>query len=83
LGVVSLSDIKISTSDTTPKVSFTATLLAPTDGTVQLKLTGAQTAALADGVALVYDVQLKWPDNTVKTYLGGTINVLPEVTRGS
>jgi len=82
-GAVPKADIRITPPDTTVKVSFTATLLSPTDGTVRLALTGTQTAALAAGQPLVYDAQLKWPDNKVKTYLAGTINVLPEVTRGS
>lgn len=82
-GAVPKSDIKQSASDNTVKISFTAALVNPTDGTVRLSLTGAQTATLAAGEALVYDAQLKWPDNKIKTYLAGTINVLPEVTRGS
>jgi hypothetical protein len=82
-GAVPKADIKLTAADTNAKLSFTATLLDPLDGTVSLVLTGTQVGALAAGTSLVYDCQLKWPDNTVKTYLGGTINVLPEVTRGS
>lgn len=81
-GCVPKADIKVALSDPNPKVSFTAGLLDPLDGTVKLSLTGAQTAALAAGTALIYDCQLKWPDGTTKTYLGGAINVLPEVTKG-
>jgi hypothetical protein len=82
-GCTPKADIKITASDTTVKASFGASILDATDGTVKLVLTGTQTAALAAGTALVYDAQLKWPDNKVKTYLSGTIAVLPEVTRGS
>lgn len=82
-GCVPKSDLKIAPTDNTPKASFTATLKNPTDGTVSLVLTATQTAALAAGVNLVYDAQLKWPDNKIKTYLTGTVVILPEVTRGS
>ena len=48
-------------------------------GGVRLSLTAAETTLLtADGV---WDVQLTWPDGTVKTYLGGSVTVVKEVTR--
>lgn len=81
-GCVPKADMKLAITDATVKMSFTAVLLDPLDGTVTLSLSGAQTASLAAGQAMVYDCQLKWLDNTVKTYLGGTITVLPEVTKG-
>lgn len=80
-GCVPKADIKLTLTDANPKLSFTAALLDPLDGTVVLSLTGAQTSGLAAGTALVWDVQLRWPDATTKTYLAGTIAVLPEVTK--
>ena len=80
-GCVPKADIKVNLSDANPKLTFTAALLDPLDGTVTLSLTGAQTAAQAAGTKMIYDCQLKWPDNTTKTYLSGSIDVLPEVTK--
>lgn len=81
-GCVPKADMKLALTDATVKMSFTAALVDPLDGTVSLSLTGAQTATLAAGTNLVYDCQLKWPDATTKTYLNGSISVLPEVTKG-
>ena len=82
-GCTPRADIRVSYDDATVKQSFTAALLDASDGTVIISLTGAEVATLDAGTDLVWDVQLKWPDNKIKTYLFGTIHVLPEVTRGS
>lgn len=81
-GCVPKSEIRLTPATPTVKVAFTAALVSPaTDGKVRLSLTPAQTTALTAGEALVWDVQLLWPDGVVKTYLTGSVNVLPEVTR--
>ena len=80
-GCTPKSEIRLTPATATVKVPFTAQLLDATQGKVRLSLTAAQTTALTPGEALVWDVQLLWPDGVVKTYLNGSINVLPEVTR--
>lgn len=82
-GCVPKSDIKLDVTDTVAVQAFTAALVNASDGTVSLSLTPTQTAALAAGTDLVYDVQLHWTDGTIKTYLKGVITVEAEVTRGS
>jgi hypothetical protein len=82
-GCVPKADMRLTLTDPVVKMSFTASLLDPLDGTVKLVLSGVQTGSLSAGVPLVYDCQLKWPDATTKTYLSGTINVLPEVTKSA
>ena len=75
-GCVPSSDIKVALADITKKLSFHASLSdTPTDGMIILTLTGAQTAGLVAGQGLIYDVQLKWPDGRIKTYLKGSITV--------
>jgi hypothetical protein len=49
------------------------------DGTVLITLTAEQTAALVNGG--MYDVQIEFPDGSIKTYLRGTVSVVKEVTR--
>ena len=81
-GCVPKSEVRVTPSDASTVVSFTSAILgSPLDGKVRLSLTAAQTTALAPGQQMVWDVQLLWPGGVVKTYLNGTINVLPEVTR--
>lgn len=81
-GCTPKSEIRASPDAGTVTVAFAAAIMgAPTDGTVRLYLTSAQTAALTAGEQLVWDVQLLWPSGVIKTYLNGTVNVLPEVTR--
>ena len=80
-GCTPKSEIRISAASPDVVETFTAALAPAIDGKVRLSLTAAETTALAPGTALVWDVQLLWPDGVVKTYLAGSINVLPEVTR--
>lgn len=49
-------------------------------GRVQISLTPAQTSALPDSGG-VWDVQVEFPDGTVRTYLKGTVSITKEVTR--
>ena len=49
-------------------------------GKVILSISAADTGA-SGFVNGVWDVQLTWPDNTVRTYLRGTTQVIKEVTR--
>lgn len=51
-------------------------------GTVQLLLSATETAALAWRQA-VYDIEIEWPDGTVRRLAQGAIVVSPEVTRGA
>lgn len=55
-------------------------VLGGTAGTIVLKLTASQTAALTAGV-YVYDLELVSPSGEVTRLLEGTITVTPEVTR--
>lgn len=81
-GCVPKSEIRLTPADAAVKLTFTSALIAPaTDGKVRLSLTAAQVAGLVPSESLVWDVQLTWPDGSIKTYLNGTIAVLPEVTR--
>lgn len=80
-GCIPKSEIRTSAASPDVVETFTAVLDPAVDGKVKLSLTAAETTALSPGAALVWDVQLLWPDGVVKTYLAGTINVLPEVTR--
>jgi hypothetical protein len=81
-GCVPSSEIRTSAASPTVEETFTAELVSPaTDGKVRLSLTAAETTDLSPGASLVWDVQLLWPDGVVKTYLAGSLNVLPEVTR--
>jgi len=49
-------------------------------GRVNLTLTSTQTEG-AGFVGGKWDVQLTWPDGSVKTYLAGSVTVTKEVTR--
>lgn len=49
-------------------------------GRVRLSLTSGQTSA-SNFTGGKWDVQLTWPDGSVKTYLAGTVTVTKEVTR--
>lgn len=49
-------------------------------GRVNISLTPADTSAVGF-VSGLWDVQLEWPDGTVKTYLSGSVQVTKEVTR--
>jgi hypothetical protein len=49
-------------------------------GGVTLTLTGAQTAGLAAGSPLAWDVQLTDGNNKVQTYLYGSVSVMAQVT---
>src|SRR5215831_4496278 len=63
------ADIKTDVHDTTATLSFTAELYDATDGTTRISLTGAEVAELDPDTGYVWDVQLHWPDDTIKTYL--------------
>jgi hypothetical protein len=49
-------------------------------GTVEIKLTDEQTAAIT-WAAAVYDLEIEFADGTVRRLLQGSISVSPEVTR--
>lgn len=81
-GATPTAQIRASADAASPIISFTAALTdqTATPGGVMLTLSAAQTSGLtANGV---WDVQLAYPDGSVKTYLKGTVTVVKEVTRG-
>lgn len=55
--------------------------LGDSAGTVTIKLTSAQTAAIT-WTSAVYDLEITFADSTVRRLLTGGIAVSPEVTRG-
>jgi hypothetical protein len=54
--------------------------MGTTSGTITLALTAAATALLSVG-DYVYDLELVYPDTTVKRLLEGRLEVVGEVTR--
>ena len=85
-GVEAKAQIRQSESSSGVAAEFTATIpdqtVAEDTGRVILSLIPAETAALnLTNSAGVWDVQLTFPDGTIKTYLRGGIKVIKEVTR--
>jgi len=85
-GVTAKAQIRQSETTSAVAAEFTATIpdqtVAEDTGRVVLSLTPAETAALnLTNNAGVWDVQLTFPDGTIKTYLRGAIRVIREVTR--
>jgi len=58
----------------------TGIVLGGAAGTVTIKLTAAQTAAIT-WLAAVYDLEIVFADGTVRRLLAGSVVVSPEVTR--
>jgi len=82
-GCVPKAQIRVDPADVSALIDFTATLHTQSGGTLgefEISLTHTETAGLA-AAAYVWDVQLTWPDGTVKTYLAGKCVVTAEVTR--
>ena len=65
---------------TNSNVAFSANIASPTDGTVSLDLTDAQTSALKPG-RYVYDVELVSNVAMVERLVEGIVTVYPEATR--
>ena len=65
---------------TNANTAFTASVASPTDGTITLDLTAAQTSALKAG-RYVYDVELVSNTATVERLVEGIVTIYPEVTR--
>lgn len=83
-GCTAKSQIRATASTGTVAAEFTATILTQSGATlggVSLTLSAATTGALSLTTPGVWDVQLTWPDNTVRTYLAGTVTLTREVTR--
>jgi hypothetical protein len=80
-GATILSQIKVTTEDATPAVSFTVGSIVAASGQFTLSLTGTQTAALTALLSGgVYDVQITLGGvNT--TYLAGSVTLTKDVTR--
>ena len=75
------AQIRTTEANSTVMAEFDAQIPTQTGddlGKVDLILTPAQTANLADGK---WDVQITFPDGWVQTYLKGTVTVTKEVTR--
>ena len=71
------------TYESITSVPFNVTFETPrTNGQVSLKLTRAQTAALADG-RYVYDVEVTDGANTRSRLVEGIVTVTPQVTRNN
>jgi len=81
-GCTPKAQIRATEDSTTVLQEFTATLGDQTNvdtvGQVNLVISSADTANLSPGV---WDVQVTYPDNTVTTYLRGSVTVTKEVTR--
>jgi hypothetical protein len=72
-------------ADTAASISLTSATgggitMGTTSGTITLALTAAATALLSVG-DYVYDLELVYPDTTVKRLLEGRLEVVGEVTR--
>lgn len=82
-GATAKAQIRASEDAGTVLAEFTCTIgdqsNSATKGKVTLSLTSTQTTALTSSG--VWDVQLTWPDDTVKTYFKGNANLVKEVTR--
>lgn len=76
-GCTAKAQVRSTEIDPTVLAEFTPTVDG-VNGQVSLRLSSTQTAGLAAGV---WDVQLTFPDGTIKTYLKGTVTVVKEVTR--
>lgn len=80
-------DVRRSKSDGVTVLSFTmgdGLEMDVLNGIVRLKIVPADTASIAysgDSLAAVYDLQLTTETNTVLTPVGGTFNILKDVTR--
>lgn len=83
-GVTPKAQIRRDASATTPVVEFTYTLgdqsNPNTVGSLSLILSHTQMATVPPG-DYVWDMQLTFPDNTVSTYMAGSVTVTAEVTR--
>lgn len=77
-GCTPKAQVRANADDASVMVEFTAAL-GSNPGEVVLSLTPVQTAALT--LPGVWDVQLTFPDGSVRTYLAGTTKVVKEITR--
>ena len=86
-GYTVLSQVRATSEDTTVLLSFTATLGNQSDvengrGSVFLKVTSAQTAAVARTVTTaVWDCQLTDSGGNTNTYVGGAVTFEKDVSR--
>jgi hypothetical protein len=81
-GCVPKAQVRTSAQDSTVMAEIDADIMVQSGagiGKVILHLTPTQTATMTNGV---WDVQLTWPDGSIKTYLNGSVTIIPEVTRG-
>lgn len=80
------AQVRATTFATDVLAEFTAELLdqtvVDTKGSVLLSLDPTTTAGLlTNGAPGVWDVQITFADGSVKTYLRGSVTVVPQVTR--
>lgn len=77
--------VRAKITDATPIIELTTANgrieLGGATGTITLKLSAAETAALSF-VAAVYDLELVFTDGTVRRLAEGSVSLKPEVTRG-
>lgn len=80
-GATVTGQIKVATTDTTPVAVFACSLDNQTTypGRILIELTSTESAKLS-GSLYVYDIQVTFPDTTVKTLLRGKIYVIDDVT---
>lgn len=81
-GATPKSQIRANTATSTVMAEFTAALLTQSGSTLggfKLSLTASQTTGLTGNG--FYDAQITWPDGSVKTYVAGSVTLIPEITR--
>lgn len=78
-GATAIAQIRDTAAASSVLTSFTITIPTSTEvGMVYLSLSPTQTASLTKGV---YDLQITFADNSVRTLLAGSITVTPDVSR--
>lgn len=74
-----LAQVKTKKSATTAVETFTITLGNSTNN-IQFGLSASEVTALGVG-KWVYDIQLTFPDTTVRTYIAGALEIIRDVSR--